>query len=191
MRVPPLAAFSSRASSIDQPRRCPFGAGGFLGPSFTCVAAGVEVGAMLRRFTLTHNKRDGGWDLKNQIGKTLRTFRTKADGLREARLNGWPEAPRFSSTAKTAEFKRSARFPAGRGARPVRLPSMANAQNFRCIIPSALVLKVAPPSGDDWIQRSNSMGCEVSFTRPALTSRTSLATGATLQDASQPFATEC
>jgi hypothetical protein len=41
---------------------------------------------MLRRFTLTHNKRDGGWDLKNQIGKTVRTFRTKADALQGGAL---------------------------------------------------------------------------------------------------------
>jgi hypothetical protein len=42
---------------------------------------------MLPRFTLTHNKRDGGWDLKNQIGKTVRTFSTKVDALRDGALD--------------------------------------------------------------------------------------------------------
>jgi hypothetical protein len=41
---------------------------------------------MLHRFTLKHNKRDGGWDLKDQIGDTVRTFSTKADALKGGTL---------------------------------------------------------------------------------------------------------
>ena len=35
--------------------------------------------AMLPRFTLKHNKQNDGWDLKNQIGDTLKSFSHKAD----------------------------------------------------------------------------------------------------------------
>ena len=32
---------------------------------------------MLPRFTLKHNKQSGGWDLKNQIGNTVKSFSRK------------------------------------------------------------------------------------------------------------------
>ena len=35
--------------------------------------------AMLPRFTLKHNKQNDGWDLKNQIGDTLKSLSHKAD----------------------------------------------------------------------------------------------------------------
>jgi hypothetical protein len=34
---------------------------------------------MLPRFTLKHNKQNDRWDLKNQIGDTLKSFSHKAD----------------------------------------------------------------------------------------------------------------
>jgi hypothetical protein len=37
---------------------------------------------MLTRFTLKHNKADGGWDLKNQIGDTIKRFAKKRDAIK-------------------------------------------------------------------------------------------------------------
>jgi hypothetical protein len=34
---------------------------------------------MLPRFSLKHNKNDGGWDLKNQSGDTIKRFGKKRD----------------------------------------------------------------------------------------------------------------
>ena len=34
---------------------------------------------MLPRFTLKHNKADGGWLLTNQVGDVVRTFASEAD----------------------------------------------------------------------------------------------------------------
>jgi hypothetical protein len=35
----------------------------------------------LPRFTLKHSKKNGGWELKNQIGDVVRSFPTKAEAL--------------------------------------------------------------------------------------------------------------
>jgi hypothetical protein len=37
---------------------------------------------MLPRFTLKHNNSDGGWDLKNQIGDTIKRFPKKQDAIK-------------------------------------------------------------------------------------------------------------
>ena len=41
---------------------------------------------MLHRFTLKRNKTDGGWELKDQTGQVITTFRRKTDALAGGRL---------------------------------------------------------------------------------------------------------
>lgn len=72
---------------------------------------------MLQRFTLTHNERDGGWDLKNPMGRTVRTFSTKAEALRGGALERLAKGATVVVHGKDGKIREERTFPRWRDPR--------------------------------------------------------------------------
>lgn len=75
---------------------------------------------MLPRFNLKHNKTDGGWDLKNQIGDTIKWFAKKRDAIKGGVLERAVKRGSVRIHGKSGQIEEERTFP--RGADPRRYP---------------------------------------------------------------------
>ena len=76
--------------------------------------------SMLPRFTLKHNNSDGGWDLKNQIGDTIKRFPKKQDAIKGGVLERAVKGGTVRIHNKDGRIEEERTFP--RSADPRRSP---------------------------------------------------------------------